>query len=315
MTEPSRTADVILEEALGWQVALEREDADWDGYLHWLEADSRHRAAFNSLALVERVVTEHRDARATIVRSAPTPGPTSHARRWWPQAGLAIAAALALIFVIPLLWAPAGVRTISSQRNARVVVLGGGVHATLSPNSVLTVHGRGAHRLDVARGEIYFDVRHDPARIMTVAAGRFTITDIGTRFTVNRADPAFRLEVAQGEVNVFTDRADHPIRVRAGHQLVSPGDGLTLKPVAVSEIARWRSGQLAYNDAPLPLVVADISRYTGRAITIDRSLEHTHFSGSLVVGDGTTLLEEVASIIGARVRRDAKGDRLDPASR
>lgn len=315
MTEPSRTEGAILDDAIAWHVALERDGADWDAYLRWLEADPRHRAAFNSVALVDSVVAEHRQSLAAApVPVEPSPSPST-ARRWWPQLGLAIAAALALILLMPLLWAPADVRTVTSQDNARVVVLGDGVRATLSPNSELAIHGDGARRLDVARGEVYFDVRHDPDRTMVVAAGRFTITDIGTRFSVNLAGRAFRLGVAEGQVDVSTARTDRPIRIRAGHQLASPGEGLAVTPVAVDDVASWRSGRLAYNDAPVTLVAADIARYTGRAVTLDPSLEHAHFSGSLVIGDGTTLLDEVASILGARVRRGDTGDRLVAAPR
>ena len=48
----------LLDEALAWRAALESDDADWDGYTLWLEADARHREAFDQIALTERIVDD-----------------------------------------------------------------------------------------------------------------------------------------------------------------------------------------------------------------------------------------------------------------
>ena len=58
MTGLSNIDERVLDEALAWQQALERDDADWDAYTVWLEADPRHRQVFDEVALTDRIVSE-----------------------------------------------------------------------------------------------------------------------------------------------------------------------------------------------------------------------------------------------------------------
>jgi transmembrane sensor len=53
------TDERIIDEALAWHHALESEDADWDGYTVWLEADPRHRLAFDQISIVDDAVVCH----------------------------------------------------------------------------------------------------------------------------------------------------------------------------------------------------------------------------------------------------------------
>ena len=48
----------IEEEAAAWQVASVNDDMDWDGFTRWLEADPRHRRAFDEAALADTLVDD-----------------------------------------------------------------------------------------------------------------------------------------------------------------------------------------------------------------------------------------------------------------
>ena len=54
----------IEEEAAAWQVASANDDMDWDGFTRWLEADPRHRRAFDEVALADTLVDDHRESLA-----------------------------------------------------------------------------------------------------------------------------------------------------------------------------------------------------------------------------------------------------------
>ena len=101
-----------------------------------------------------------------------------------------------------------------------------------------------------------------------------------------------------------------PVRLDAGHQLVGGSGPLMLVPVDVAQIGSWRSGRLSYTDAPLALVAADISRYSGKAIIVDPSVEKMHFSGSLVIGDGSKLVGDLASVMGIEAQSTGNAVRL-----
>lgn len=317
MTGQSDIDDAILDEALSWRARLERDDADWDAYTRWLEADPRHRHAFNSIELVAAAVDDHRDPLRAVLR-APQPAlrARNHVARRAAYIGAGLAATFALFLSVPSVWRPEAVQSYQADgAGARQIALAGGIGVTLSRSSRIIVHGKDAHRIELAAGEAYFDVRHDPSRALTISAGRYSITDIGTRFSVNRAGDAFRVAVSEGMIDVSSARSGRNVHVTAGHQLLAEGGEMTLAAMASAQVGSWQQGRLSYSNAPLALVIADIERYSGRPVLVDPSLENAHFSGELVIGDGSKLLSDLAAVMGAEVRRKQGVDRIGAARR
>ena len=316
MTARPDMDEQMLDQAIAWQAALEQDDADWDGYLAWLETDPRHRKAFDSIALLDAAIADNRaQIKPLITRSVETailPVPS----RWRPRMlwGGAIAASLAIMVAIPLSRSRSDPVTYNNEGTTnRSLALANGTNVILAPSSRIIVIGKDAGAIELARGEAYFDVRHDPTRTLTVSAGSYRISDIGTRFSVNLAGGTFRVGVAEGVVSVDTPGADTPVRIDAGHQLVGGRSGLALATVDVAQIGSWRSGRLSYTDAPLSLVAADIARYSGKAIIVDPSVEKKHFSGSLVIGDGSRLVGDLAAVMGIDAQTTGDAVRVSAA--
>ncbi|WP_416464651.1 FecR family protein [Sphingomonas sp. VDB2] len=313
MTARPEMDERILDQAIAWQAALEQDDADWDAYLAWLEADPRHRDAFDSVALLDAAIADNREQIRPLlapdlrVPAAPLPN------RWRPRLlwGGAIAASLAILVAGPILRSKADPVVYENSGTAnRSLALANGTSVILAPSSRIVVTGKAADAIELARGEAYFDVRHDPGRTLTVSAGTYRISDIGTRFSVNLAGGAFRVGVAEGVVSVETPGIAKPVRLDAGYQLVGGSGALTLAPVDVAQIGSWRNGRLSYTDAPLALVAADISRYSGKAIIVDPSVEKKHFSGSLVIGDGSKLVGDLVGVMGIEAQSAGDAVRL-----
>lgn len=315
MTAKSDIDEGILNQALAWQAALEQDDADWDGYMTWLEADPRHRTAFDSLVLVDAALNDHRaEIGHLLAAQTPAEAPRRRFSRIFAYAGGGLAAAIALMVGVPMLWTQQSPLTYSAGTStSRTVALANGVTVTLSPASSIAVHDKSARQIDLTRGEAYFDVRHDPSRSLTVSAGGYDISDIGTRFSVTVGGRAFRVGVSDGTISVASPAISQAVQVSAGHQLIASGGGLTLSPVLAGDIGSWRSGRLSYSGAPLSLVAADISRYARKAVKIDPSLEASHFSGTLVIGDGTKLLPDLAAVMGVRIVAEGNGARIAAA--
>lgn len=316
MTAKSDIDEGMLDQALAWQAALEQEDADWDGYMTWLEADPRHRDAFDSVALVTAAVDDHRtEISHLLAAQAPTQvPPRKRFSRAFAYAGGGLAAAIALMVAVPMLWTQQAAQTFSAGADAsRTVALANGVTVTLSPASRIVVHDKDARQIDLASGEAYFDVRHDPSRSLTVSAGGYAISDIGTRFSVTVGGNVFRVGVSDGTISVVSPDASQAVQVSAGHQLIAGGDGLTLSSVLATDVGSWRSGRLSYSGAPLSLVAADISRYARKTVKIDPSLEASHFSGTLVIGDGTKLLPDLAAVMDVRIVAEGNSARIAAA--
>lgn len=308
----------VIDQAVTWHSALEQDDADWDGYILWLETDPRHREAFDTVSLVLAAVDDH-SAGISDLLAAQTPAGSKPPRRRFGRvlayAGGGLAAAIALMVAIPVIRAPAPMRTYTAQgTDSRSINLANGVRVTLSPASRIVVRGKDAGQIELSRGEAFFDVRHDPSRSLIVTAGNYSISDIGTRFSVNLADRAFRVGVSEGRISVASPESGQTIQVPSGYQLMGGDGSLKLSPVAPAEVGSWRTGRLSYSGAPLTLVLADIARYSKERVEIDPSLENTHFSGILVIGDGSKLVGDLATVIGAQLHVEGDRARLSAAA-
>lgn len=295
----------MLDEAIAWQLALEQDDADWDGYTRWLEADPRHRLAFDEIALTERIVAERADELAHLHSIASPPAIPSPTRRGWLYG--AVAAAVALAVGIPTFWPlPGDVIYATARGETRQIALGKGMSVALAPSSRLLAKGGEVTNLELVSGDAYFAVQHDPARQLSVKAGDYSVTDIGTTFGVNLSRAAVTVSVAEGNVSVAPSGGG-ATKVNAGQQLIArEGGHVQLSAVTAGNVGSWRKGRLVYSDAPLAAVVADIARYSGKSVTIDPAIEDRTFSGVLAIGDGSALAANLAEL--AALSYETKGD-------
>jgi transmembrane sensor len=304
----------LLDEALAWRAALESDDADWDGYTSWLEADPRHREAFDAIALTERIVDERaedlRRLRAVDAVSVPRP---ARLRR-----GLmfgAVAAAVALAVGIPTFRPRADTIYATGSGETRKIALGEGIAVELAPSTRLIARHANPSLLELAQGDAYFVVSHDPGRPLSIKADDYAVTDIGTTFGMSLSHQSLSVSVAEGTVSVIPQAGD-PAQVDAGQRLfVAKGAGeMRVGPIAVSDVGSWRQGRLVYDQTPLAVVVADISRYSGKTVTADPAVRSRPFSGVLAVGDGKRMVAGLADLTG--LHYEVKGDslRLGPAA-
>jgi transmembrane sensor len=298
----------LLDEALAWHIALGGEDADWDGFTQWLEADPRHRQAFDEIALADRLVDEHQRSLRQILPAAET-----ERAGWFHRRRLivgSIAAALALVVGIPALWpGPADTVYATGGGETRTIALAGGTSIDLAPSSRLIVEASDPTTLELASGEAFFAVAHDPRRTLSIRAGSYAVTDIGTKFGINLTEDTLTLGVSEGHVVIAPDGGE-PAKVAAGEQVIAQNNATSIRKsaIAAKDVGSWRLGRLVYNDAPLSMVAADITRYSGKTIIVDPSLKNKRFSGVLAIGDGSKLLPNLAGLMALSYR--VEGDRI-----
>lgn len=298
----------LLDEALAWRAALESDDADWDGYTLWLEADPRHRQAFDEIALTDRIV----DDRAEDLRHLRAVEPVSAPAPVRPRHGLmfgAMAAAVALAVGIPAFWPRADTVYATAGGETRKLALGQGIAVELAPSTRLVAKGGNPASLELSQGDAYFVVAHDPGRQLSIKAGDYAVTDIGTTFGMSVSPQSLSVSVAQGTVSVVPQAGD-PARVGAGQRLFAArgADEMRVGPIAKADVGSWRQGRLVYDEMPLAIVAMDISRYSGKAVTVDPAVRDRPFSGVLAVGDGKRMLASLADLTG--LPYEVEGDRI-----
>ena len=143
--------------------------------------------------------------------------------------GMAMSAALAAAVAIALV--VFGLRRSPVAGDAFVVASlpDGRQELDFSDGSRVTVAPGGRRRVDRATttdvalrleaGRARFEVRHDPARRLSVVVGEFELIDRGTRFEVVRGDdarPGIEVRVEEGEVELRDPSHREPRRLTAG---------------------------------------------------------------------------------------------------
>lgn len=307
--------ETIFAEAADWHLASARDDIDWGGFTAWLEADPRHRSAYDEIALADAALEQHRDVLAPLVRETEKAAPVARfGRRKWPiWTGAALAASLAAVPILPQITAPQP-ETFSSGAAPLTVALEDGSSVLLAPHSRLTLAGRHKDQLALTGGA-YFAIRHDPDRQLAIDAGSLEIGDIGTRFDVQTNGKAVRVEVSEGQLEVHGDALGETVRLRAGRRLLfDPAHRLaSVAPVTAADVGEWREGRLTYDAAPLTLVASDLARYAGVTVSLAPGLAERRFSGTLSIRDGNAAVRDLAQLMGLKLSRGAGAYRLDEA--
>ncbi len=311
----SSEIDARMDEACAWSVRLASDDADWAAFTAWLEADPANAAAYDQVALLE---ADLNDSLPDVRRLLPANDAEPAAPRRWFALGGGIAAALvAALIAVPMLQgggATPGVSYVTGATGGRSVSLADGSTVRLDARTTVRVSGGPSPRIELASGAAYFDVRHDPARQLTVSAGGYEIRDVGTKFDVTRANDGVSVSVAEGEVSVAGNGIAGPEPVRAGERLdLNPASAMILRSaVAPDSVAAWRSGRLSYQDARLSLVAADVSRYAGRRVVADPQVAGLRFSGVVEIGDGSRLVERLEQFLPVDAVQSGGETRLVP---
>lgn len=302
----------IDEAAARWHLRQADDDMDWDGFTLWLEADPRHRVAYDAIALLDERIDRARPFLATAETEAgPEPRRMGRLIGWSAAAaGLAAAVAVTLTqFPAAPPSAPQQVAYRTPDGRVRDLQLADGVTASIAPGSVLRASSRDAPIL--LEGTAFFQVRHDDAHPLVIKAGDFEIRDVGTRFEVMSGSGMLRVAVSDGRVAVRSPDAPSETQVGAGQVLTIGADGASeVRRGRDAAVASWRRGTLIYDQVPLGLVAADISRYGGKPIEVDPGVARRRFSGVIAPGDGEAMAAALAELTGLHARTDGDAIRL-----
>lgn len=327
--EPPRlNADVSpLDAASEWAAYLQSGVAAEDdirSLRRWLRSSPDNAAAFQKVAqswedvglaaMSEELDRDERRFSHSEPQPQPVPG-FRPSRRWFLPASVAASIALA---VGTGLWMsnPAPVNAFqyaTSTGEVREVTLADGSKITLG--GATSVTGRFSKRLreiDLDRGRAFFDVSSDPDRPFRVAVSQSQIEVLGTAFDIEYGPDTVQVSVTHGRVNVSprarTDQTE-PTLLTAGKRVRATLSGTVGAPTNydVNSLS-WRDGQLAYIDARLEDVIAEVNRYRDQKIRIaDSALEDLRVSFNVASNQTDILLAGLEATIPIQVVRSASG--------
>lgn len=260
-----------------------------------------------ALAAVRRRITE--TPSLTVERGGATK-PAVAARRWRGPVFAAAAALTAMVGVAQ--WRGGNTATAQvyatqvGQRDS--VKLPDGSMVVLAPGSRLTVApGFNDGNRDVTlEGAAFFEVKHDGAHPFVVHSRDAEIRDIGTAFSVKTdANGRVAVAVTHGIVALRDTAAGSsaPVELRAGDRgVLQAGAVAVARGTVTDEDMAWTRGQLAYRDAPLAEVQADLRRWYGIELQVtDAVLAQRTLTASFRGDSAAQVVQVIALALGADV--------------
>lgn len=279
-----RLASQVEAEAARWlarQDAGELDSAEEAEFRRWIDASTAHRVAFlrmkslwtraDRLRLVAGgglLASDLVDDRAEEEPAGLRPS----WRRWRLPAGAATLAAAAAAAWL-LLAGPQDYAT--PVGGFERIPLADGSRVELNTNTAIGVsYGRRGRRIELDRGEAFFQVARDESRPFVVEAGEFRVTAVGTAFSVRREGTGIELVVTEGVVRVDHSEGPQigpPLLVPAGRRVELEPTGPIVTRASDAQMEAelgWRDGVLVFADRPLRELVAEFNRYNRRQLVV-----------------------------------------------
>lgn len=311
ITKPTASQRHTAEQWLVRQDSGCMSQADHDALRCWLEADPRHRQAFDDIQDFwrdlygpARIVATRRGNRSRTLPALNWP------RSCLRGAGWAIAASLVALATWTA-WPGLGnamqdlradIRTPYGE--TREVSFPDGSTAILAANSALTLDfSTDSRSVTLLRGEAFFQVKPGLATPFMVTAGPAWIRVVGTGFDVHRLTDHVQVAVEHGIVDVGGQQQDGIRRLTAG-QSTEVGSNWTgpTQSIDPSAIAPWRESRLVFYGETLSHVVERLEQMRpGRIVIATPSLATRKVSGAFPNADVDATLAAVADTFGARV--------------
>lgn len=315
---PFTDAPTPEHEAQQWIIRIDRGklDAHERAALQaWLARDSAHGRLLDEHARLWHAAGKLR-APANDAAAPATP----RSRRWGGPGAAMLAASLAAVAI----WfaAPFGAHDTLTLQTAtgqhERFTLADGSRVDLNTRTRVDVdYGERQRQVVLREGEGYFDVAKDSRRPFTVRAGSTSVRAVGTRFSVQRRqDGAVDVVVHEGVVEVTRDepvgreKNAAPARLAAGQSLAATPSGFALKaldPNRLPGLLAWQQGRVSFEDAALPAVLAEMSRYSEQPIVLgEPGLASIRISGSFSTTSTQAFLRTLEQAFALKVERQGE---------
>lgn len=324
MPEGPAVSDALRAEAAEWFARMRGPEAERHraAFERWCDAEPGRRAAYDRLALrweqAALVGLTPSGRQHVPMRQAPPRRRTVIRYAALAASLVAVAAIGALLLAAPLGRAPLRQAMAPARELATPVgtiqrmVLADGSTVILDTGSRIRVAFDATRRgVEVLAGRIRFQVAHDAARPFVVAAGEGEVVATGTLFDVSLVGSRPQVRLLEGAVEVRAGRRDG---TGASIVRLAPGQGMALgdaraRPLPGSPVEDgWVDGMLAYEKAPLRIVIADANRYSRRQIVLAKpELGDRAVTGAFKVGDPLATAQGLAATFGLRVAREGEG--------
>jgi len=337
-TDPSR----LLDEAARWigrRNLHTPSPADEREFAEWLSLDGRHEIAYEEARRVWQELTQlrQREESAALVGESTFRELVVIAIRRavlavggilrTPASAVAFAGSLILLVAVILLVYGGFSFPFSEFHQTKIAEvhetrLSDGSTVTIGANTKIRVQFTDSERrVALLEGQAFFSVTKDLLRPFVVQAFDTIVRVHGTKFDVHTGSQEVRVSVLEGVVEVAHARdfqpstdMEQPVVPRiltAGQQVLCLRHAQIeeVEPIKTGKAGEWRTGRLAYADAPLREVISDANRYYPGHIRIESpELEVLRITTSFGVGQIDQMLDTLAIALPLKVVRSSNGN-------
>ncbi|WP_103029709.1 FecR family protein [Salinibacter altiplanensis] len=173
-------------------------------------------------------------------------------------------------------------------------------------------------RVTLARGQAYFDVaaQDDAPFVVTTPAARTEV--LGTQFGVAAGNDTTEVVLVDGRVRLGPGESDEaePVVLAPGERsMVRTGEAPTSPaPVDLSAALDW-TGLFVFRATPVSTIAERLREHYGVSISVAPALAEEPVTGTFRQDRSVEqVLNTIARTLGADVRKEAQGYRLEPAS-
>jgi transmembrane sensor len=246
--------------------------------------------------------------------SVESPAGTARASagRRFASVGLALAASLLGIVVAAIWlgrksWTVVDVSTgIGEQRSA--ILPDHSVVELNTSSEIRLAFTASERRVELLRGEAFFEVAKDPKRPFIVATDVATARAVGTHFSVYRTRDETIVTVAEGRVLVRDKHLDGGEVIPGNLAEARPGHPVQMRPANVERALAWRQRRLIFDGDSLANVVSEFNRYNPAPLVIvDPGLRGQRISGVFAANDPDSLLDFLVQVDHINVTRSEDG--------
>jgi len=287
----------IDEQAIAWFIRLRADNVSSEekaAFLLWLNQADLHRETFNEIGKL----WDDTDLLQALGESAQQQriAPGRKTAALYLKLPLAMAACLALTLLLGnqlALLMQGDYSTGVGER--KTVYFDDGSSAMLNTDSSIAVNMEGPQRrVELLKGEVYFEVKADPNRPFIVQAEHSTTRVLGTRFFVHEQDRSDEVKVASGRVEVSDRGALKQPQILHDREAVSiDAKGLGEVRILDSALATsWVNGFLVFENASLESVINQVRRYrTGAVVYKDDTLRTLKINGRINLRESDDMLK------------------------
>ncbi|MFT5759433.1 MAG: transmembrane sensor [Alteromonadaceae bacterium] len=313
---PLHTMNTIDDEASIWLVRLDNGNLSEQSRKElkiWLAADKRHSVSLKAMANIWDDMDE-----ALIVINDEN---SSKDVVLWPILRpifkpLMLAASISFIAIFMWLGMPVNV-----QKNSYATLMGQQMDTTFDDGSIIHLNTNSRIETEFSdekriikliKGEVLFEVAHDPSRPFIVYAGDRLVQAIGTKFVVHLKPENIQVTVTDGKVKMSkvamntkltdikelnsTTKQKDDVFIIKGEKVFVGSDQVPklthIKPENLKRELSWLDGKLIFDNEELFDVIEEFNRYVDIVIVLeDPALHNIRISGRFDLGDSEALIE------------------------